>query len=175
MGGPWSKTQVGIQSDFVVSGGALKRRGAKPRSVRAPTTSSNPATSSDLRSGLPRLGQRSRLGVRSGVACGCVWPSSLPTMCRDSWLHPLFRKDCIVYSQHPSADPSTSCSIGRYSHRVAISNYRLVALADGQVTFRWPDSADHHQQRVMIVSRDESLIRQRLPRRLSALRPVPRT
>ena len=33
--------------------------------------------------------------------------------------------------------------LGRYTHRVAISNHRLVALADGQVTFRWRDSADH--------------------------------
>jgi hypothetical protein len=34
--------------------------------------------------------------------------------------------------------------LGRYTHRVAISNHRLVALAGGQVTFRWRDSADHN-------------------------------
>jgi hypothetical protein len=49
--------------------------------------------------------------------------------------------------------------LGRYTHRVAISNPRLVALADDQVSFRWRDSADHHRQKVMTVSRDEFLRR----------------
>jgi hypothetical protein len=42
--------------------------------------------------------------------------------------------------------------LGRYTHRVAISNHRLVSLADGQVTFRWRDSADHNQQKLIPVS-----------------------
>ena len=49
--------------------------------------------------------------------------------------------------------------LGRYTHRVAISNHRLVALVDGQVTFRWRDSADHNRQKVMTVSCDEFLRR----------------
>src|SRR5208282_5659730 len=44
-------------------------------------------------------------------------------------------------------------------HRVAISNHRLLALVDGQVTFRWRDSADHNRQKVMTLSRDEFLRR----------------
>jgi hypothetical protein len=49
--------------------------------------------------------------------------------------------------------------LGRYTHRVAISNHRLVSLADGQVTFCWRDSADHNQQKLMTVSLDKFLRR----------------
>jgi hypothetical protein len=49
--------------------------------------------------------------------------------------------------------------LGRYTHRVAISNHRLVSFDNGQVTFRWRDSADHNRQKVMTVSRDEFLRR----------------
>ena len=73
-----------------------------------------------------------------------------------AWLRPLFRKDWIVYSKPPFGGPEYVLQyLGRYTHRVAISNHRLVTLADGQVTFRWRDSANHNQQKVMTVSRDE--------------------
>jgi hypothetical protein len=49
--------------------------------------------------------------------------------------------------------------LGRYTHRVAISNHRLVSLADGQVTFRWRDSAHHNEQKLMTLSLDEFLRR----------------
>src|SRR5437762_3515150 len=76
------------------------------------------------------------------------------------WLRPLFRKDWIVYSKPPFGGPEYVLQyLGRYTHRVAISNHRLVALADGQVTFRWRDSADHNRQKVMTISRDEFLRR----------------
>jgi len=59
-----------------------------------------------------------------------------------AWLRPLFRKDWIVYSKPPFGGPEYVLQyLGRYTHRVAISNHRLVSLADGQVTFRWRDSA----------------------------------
>ena len=38
--------------------------------------------------------------------------------------------------------------LARYTHRVAISNGRLIDLQDGEVTFRWRDSADHNQQKL---------------------------
>jgi rubredoxin len=43
--------------------------------------------------------------------------------------------------------------------RAAISNHRLASFADGQVTFRWRDSADHHQQKLLSLSLDEFLCR----------------
>jgi len=77
-----------------------------------------------------------------------------------SWLRPLFRKDWIVYSKPPFGGPEYVLQyLGRYTHRVAISNHRLVSFANGQVTFRWRDSADRNQQKLMTVSLDEFLRR----------------
>src|SRR6266567_1616204 len=77
-----------------------------------------------------------------------------------AWLRPLFRQDWIVYSKPPFGGPEYVLQyLGRYNHRVAISNHRLVALADEQVTFRWRDSADHNQQKLMTLARDEFLRR----------------
>ena len=49
--------------------------------------------------------------------------------------------------------------LGRYTHRVAISNHRLVSFIDGQVTFRWRDSAHHNQQKLRALSVDKFLRR----------------
>ncbi|HTC41158.1 MAG TPA: transposase [Candidatus Acidoferrales bacterium] len=49
--------------------------------------------------------------------------------------------------------------LGRYTHRVAISNHRLVSFVDGQVTFRWRDSADHNKQKLLTLPVDEFLRR----------------
>ena len=77
-----------------------------------------------------------------------------------SWLRPLFRKDWIVYSKPPFGGPDYVLNyLGRYTHRVAISNHRLVSFDDGQVTFRWRDSAHHNEQKLMTLSLDEFLRR----------------
>jgi hypothetical protein len=49
--------------------------------------------------------------------------------------------------------------LGRYTHRVAISNHRLVSFANGQVTFRWRDSAHNNEQKLMTLALDEFLRR----------------
>jgi hypothetical protein len=77
-----------------------------------------------------------------------------------AWLRPLFRKDWVVYSKRPFGGPEYVLQyLGRYTHRVAISNHRLVSFADGQVTFRWRDSAHNNEQRLMTLSVDEFLRR----------------
>jgi len=77
-----------------------------------------------------------------------------------SWLRLLFRKDWVVYSKPPFGGPEYVLQyLGRYTHRVAISNHRLVSFADGQVTFRWRDSAHHNQPKLMTLSLDEFLRR----------------
>jgi hypothetical protein len=58
-----------------------------------------------------------------------------------AWLRVLFRHDWVVYSKPPFGGPEHVLRyLGAYTHRVAISNSRLVALSDGNVTFRWRDS-----------------------------------
>jgi hypothetical protein len=77
-----------------------------------------------------------------------------------AWLRPLFRKHWILYSKPPFGGPEYVLHyLGRYTHRVAISNHRLVSLADGQVTFRWRDSAHNNAQKLMTLSLDEFLRR----------------
>ena len=49
--------------------------------------------------------------------------------------------------------------LGAYTHRVAISNSRLVALSDGNVAFRWRDSAHGNKKRLMTLTVDEFLRR----------------
>jgi Putative transposase len=49
--------------------------------------------------------------------------------------------------------------LGAYTHRVAISNSRLVALSEGNVTFRWRDSAHGNKKRLMTLPVDEFLRR----------------
>jgi hypothetical protein len=77
-----------------------------------------------------------------------------------AWLRPLFRKDWVVYSKPPFGGPEYVWQyLGRYTHRVAISNHRLVSAADQKVTFRWRDSADNNEQKLMTLSLDEFLSR----------------
>ncbi len=66
----------------------------------------------------------------------------------------------MVYSKRPFGGPEHVLRyLGRYTHRVAISNHRLVSFADGQVTFRWRDSAHSNEQKLMTLSLDEFLRR----------------
>jgi hypothetical protein len=91
-----------------------------------------------------------------------------------AWLRPLFRKDWVVYSKRPFGGPEYVLQyLGRYTHRVAISNHRLVSFADGQVTFRWRDSAHHNEQKLLTLSLDEFLRRfllHLLPKRFMRIR-----
>jgi len=77
-----------------------------------------------------------------------------------SWLRQLFRHDWVVYCKPPFGGPEHALRyLGAYTHRVAISNHRLVALADGQVTFRWRDSAHKNKKRLMTLPVEEFLRR----------------
>ncbi len=75
-----------------------------------------------------------------------------------AWLRPLFRQNWVVYLKPPFGGPEYVLQyLGRYTHRVAISNHRLVSFADGQVTFRWRDSADGNKQKLLPLSVNEFL------------------
>ena len=77
-----------------------------------------------------------------------------------AWLRPLFRTKWVVYAKRPFGGAQHALRyLGQYTHRVAISNHRLVALADGAVTFRWRDSAHKNKKRLMSLPVDEFLRR----------------
>ena len=77
-----------------------------------------------------------------------------------AWLRSLFRKDWVVYSKPPFGGPEYVLQyLGRYTHRVAISNHRLVSFTEGKVTFRWRDSAHDNEQKLLTLALDEFLRR----------------
>src|SRR5712671_2657187 len=77
-----------------------------------------------------------------------------------AWLRPLYRQDWVVYLKRPFGGPEYVLQyLGRYTHRVAISNHRLVSFADSKVTFRWRDSAHNNEQKLLTLSLDEFLRR----------------
>jgi Putative transposase/Transposase zinc-binding domain len=76
------------------------------------------------------------------------------------WLTPLSAKDWVVYAKPPFGGPEQVLKyLARYTHRVAISNHRLLELADGQVTFRYKDYAADQRQRTMTLAAEEFLRR----------------
>jgi len=77
-----------------------------------------------------------------------------------SFLRPLFRQDWVVYAKAPFGGPNHVLHyLARYTHRVAISNHRLVAFDNDQVTFRWKDYAHGNKKRMMTLSAQEFLRR----------------
>ena len=77
-----------------------------------------------------------------------------------AWLRPLYRQPWVVYLKRPFGGPQYVLQyLGRYTHRVAISNHRLGSLTDGQVTFRWRDSAHYNEQKLLPLSLNEFLCR----------------
>jgi hypothetical protein len=77
-----------------------------------------------------------------------------------SFLRTLHQHQWVVYAKQPFGGPNHVLNyLARYTHRVAISNHRLVALSDGKVTFRWKDYAHGSQQKLMTISIEEFLRR----------------
>jgi Putative transposase len=75
-------------------------------------------------------------------------------------LDPLSRKKWVVYAKPPFGGPEHVLHyLARYTHRVAISNHRLLSFDGKQVTFRWKDYAHGYKKRKMTVSADEFLRR----------------
>jgi hypothetical protein len=71
-------------------------------------------------------------------------------------------KDCdwVVYAKRPFAGPQQVLDyVGRYTHRVAISNNRLLDIENGQVCFEWKDYRAGGQVKTMTVSADEFIRR----------------
>ena len=66
----------------------------------------------------------------------------------------------MVYAKKPFRGPEHVLQyLARYTHRVAISNHRLLSFRDHQVTFRWKDYAHGNKQKTMTLSADDFLRR----------------
>jgi hypothetical protein len=76
------------------------------------------------------------------------------------YLSPARKKEWVVYSKPPFAGPQQVLDyVGRYTHRVAISNDRLLGIGNGEVCFRWKDYRDHNRQKTMTLKADEFIRR----------------
>jgi Putative transposase/Transposase zinc-binding domain len=107
-----------------------------------------------FRAGLRNLFKRGKLAFPKGLAA-----LAHPKMFR-AYLRSLHITNWIVYAKPPFGGPQHVLHyLARYTHRVAISNYRMVDFSDGQVTFRWKDYAHGSKQKLMTVTAEEFLRR----------------
>ena len=75
-------------------------------------------------------------------------------------LDPVQNLKWVIYAKPPFAGPQQVVDyVGRYTHRVAISNHRIVDIEDGQVKFNWRDYRDNNQQKTMTLSAEEFIRR----------------
>jgi hypothetical protein len=76
------------------------------------------------------------------------------------YLAPFREAEWVVYAKRPFAGPEQVLDyVGRYTHRVAISNNRLLDIAEGKVTFRYKDYRHDAQQKTMTLKADEFIRR----------------
>jgi Putative transposase/Transposase zinc-binding domain len=72
----------------------------------------------------------------------------------------LYHKKWIVYCKPPFDGPKGVLQyLGRYTHRIAISNHRILHLCNGEVSFLWRDYADHNRQKTMTLKAGEFIRR----------------
>ena len=75
-------------------------------------------------------------------------------------LRELRQVEWVVYAKPPFGGPEQVLAyLGRYTHRVAISNARLVEMTDNRVSFRWKDYRHHGKSKVMALDADEFIRR----------------
>lgn len=78
------------------------------------------------------------------------------------WLQPLQQCEWVVYAKRPFAGPvAVLAYLSRYTHRVAISSHRLIALGEHGVSFRWKDyrAKGKTRHKTMALSADEFMRR----------------
>ncbi len=75
-------------------------------------------------------------------------------------LAPLRQIEWVVYAKPPFGGPEQVLDyLGRYTHRVAIANHRLLGIDQGQVRFHWKDYRHHDRQKTMMLAADEFIRR----------------
>jgi putative transposase/transposase-like zinc-binding protein len=142
----------------VVTGGALAPDGARWMPARPgflfPVRALAKVFRGRFLAGLQRAFEQGQLHLAGGLA-----PLAAPAAFA-AWLTELRRSAWVVYCKPPFAGPEHVLGyLGRYTHRVALSNDRLVALIDGHVRFRWRDYADGDRVKLMELAVDEFLRR----------------
>jgi hypothetical protein len=107
--------------------------------------------------GLRHLYDQGKLALPTGIPG--VSPLARPE-CFYALLSKLRQKSWVVYSKAPFAGPAKMLTyLGRYTHRVALSNQRLISCDDGVVRFHYRDRTDGDRRKIAELSADEFLCR----------------
>ncbi len=78
----------------------------------------------------------------------------------ERFLTPIYEQEWVVYCKPPFKTAATVVEyLGRYTHRVAISNNRILDCKDGNVTFKWRDYKDKNEWKVMTITAQEFIRR----------------
>jgi putative transposase/transposase-like zinc-binding protein len=142
----------------IVTGGALARDGTRwipaPLGFLFPVRALAKVLRGKYLAALRRAfatGQLRFAGSTAALASPAAFTAWLADLRRDAW---------VVYAKAPFAGPAQLLDyLGRYTHRVALSNDRLLRHADGLVHFRWKDYADDHRVKVMALEATEFIRR----------------
>src|SRR3954453_691460 len=96
-------------------------------------------------------GRLAFFGALAGLAAAPVFARRLSELRCAEW---------VVYAKRPFAGPAAVLAyLSRYTHRVAISNSRLIDMTGEQVRFRWRDYRHHSKSKVMTLAADEFIRR----------------
>jgi len=89
-----------------------------------------------------------------------IKPKGLTSKDFDNLLDGLMKKDWVVYAKAPFAGPEKLLNyLGRYTHKIAISNHRIISCDKQSVTFKWRDYADNNKEKIMRLKPDEFIRR----------------
>jgi hypothetical protein len=142
----------------VIAGGALAKDGSRwiaaRRNYLFPVRKLSRAFRSRFLQGLQQAFERGQLrfpGRLTALAEAAPFTELLARLAAKDW---------VVYSQPPFGGPDKVLEyLSRYTHRVAISNRRLLGIADGKVTFAYRDRRDGNQLKELTIAAPEFLRR----------------
>ncbi len=142
----------------IVTGGGLSRDGRKWKSCKddffLPIKVMSRLFQGKFLAYLKKLRIENKL-IYPGDISHLVSPGAFNALITD-----LYKKKWVVYCKPPFDGTKDVLEyLGRYTHRIAISNHRLVKLENDEVSFRWRDYADNNKTKIMTVEADEFIRR----------------
>jgi hypothetical protein len=141
----------------LIAGGALGAHGQWIRPHRGflfPVQALSMVFRGKFLAGLKRLFHEGSLKL-AGSSVALVDPNA-----QRHFVNTLHQKSWVVYAKRPFASPEPVLDyLGRYTHRVAISNHRLVSCTDTEVRFRYKDYAHGNRRKVMCLGAHEFIRR----------------
>jgi len=142
----------------IVTGGGLSRDGRKWKSCKndffLPVKVMSKLFRGKFIAYLKKLRAEDKL-IYPGVVSRLAQPAVFNALISD-----LYKKKWVVYCKPPfDGTKGVLEYLGRYTHRIAISNHRIVKTEAGEVSFRWRDYADNNKSKIMTVDADEFIRR----------------